>query len=137
VIPKIRVLLADDHPLIRRGLASAINIETDIDIVGEASDGREAIDLAKRLLPEIVVMDVSMPHMNGITATRILHSVFPEVRVIGLSMCTEEEGKEMLNAGAVKYLSKTAPVSAILEAIRDAATKPNAGLIPCLQTAAV
>jgi len=137
VTQKIRVLVADDHPLVRQGLAAAISGETDIPIIGKASDGQEAIDLTKRLSPEIVIMDVSMPHMSGITATKMLRSDFPEVRVIGLSMCSEEEGREMLKAGAVHYLNKTVSASTILEAIRDAATKPNAVLVSCLPPAAV
>jgi DNA-binding NarL/FixJ family response regulator len=131
VTHKIRVLIADDHPMMRRGLASVFDRESDIILVGEASDGQEAIDLTKRFFPEIVIMDVNMPHMNGISATKILRSEFPEVRVIGLSMCPEgEEGSEILRAGAVSYLSKTVPACRILQAIRDAAMKPNAVVVP-------
>ena len=134
---KIRVLLADDHPLVRQCLAVAINGETDVKIIGEACDGQEAIDLTKRFSPEIIIVDVSMPHMDNITATKLLRSDFPEVQVIGLSMCSEEEGRKVLKAGAVLYLKKALPACTILKAIRDAATKPNAVFVPCLLPAAV
>ncbi len=81
---KIRILLVDDHRLVRHTLAHLITKEADMEIIGEASDGQESINLAKRFLPAVVLMDVAMPNMNGITATRIIGSDCPEVRVIGL-----------------------------------------------------
>jgi DNA-binding NarL/FixJ family response regulator len=126
VISKIRVLLADDHPIVRMGLARVINAQPDIEIVGEASDGQDAIALTRQVLPHVVVMDVNMPKMNGIAATRIIRNDFPEIQVIGLSMCEEViEGREMQGAGATEYLMKSGPVDAILAAIRRVGALPK------------
>jgi DNA-binding NarL/FixJ family response regulator len=130
-------LLADDHPIVRTGLARVINAQPDIEIVGEASDGQDAIDLVRRVLPHVVVMDVNMPKMNGIAATRIIRNDFPEIQVIGLSMCEEAiEGREMQGAGATEYLVKSGPVDAILAAIRRVSASSQLGAI-ILQSAVV
>jgi DNA-binding NarL/FixJ family response regulator len=119
---KIRILLADDHPLIRQGLASFIKAEEDMEIVGEAFDGQDAFEKTKMLQPDIVIMDVSMPLLDGIEATRIICSNFPQIRVIGLSMCFHDhEGGKMRAAGAVDYLCKSGPTEAITAAIRRVA----------------
>lgn len=119
---EIRILVADDHSIFRQGLANVINNEGNMRVVGEACDGQEAIELARRLQPQVVVMDLNMPKMNGVEATRIIAGDFPETMVIGLSMCSERElWKEMLAAGATDFVSKSEPVDAILKAIRKAA----------------
>jgi len=119
---KIRILLADDHPLIRQGLASFIKAEEDMEIVGEATDGRDAFEKTKLLQPDIVIMDVGMPQLDGIEATRIICSHFPQIQVIGLSMCSQDhEGGKMRAAGAVDYLCKAGPSEAITAAIRRVA----------------
>ncbi len=82
----MRVLLVDDHALVRRALWLMLAQELDIEIVGEAANGREAVDLTRLLQPDVVLMDIIMPEMNGIDATRVIHTAFPHVCVIGLSM---------------------------------------------------
>ncbi len=122
---KIRVLLVDDHRVMRQGLARLLSEEEDIDIVGEASDGEEAVSLARRIKPEVVLMDVSLPRMNGIQATEIIHAELPEIKIIGLSMFEElDRATAMREAGAVDYVSKSRPADAIIAAIR-ACTRPT------------
>ena len=119
---KVRILLADDHTAIRRGLADLFGKCPDIEIVGEAQDGQIAVSLTRSLLPDVVLMDVFMPVLNGIEATRILNSEMPQVRVIGLSMHEETDVRNaMLNAGAARYLCKTDSPEALMEAIRTCA----------------
>ena len=106
------------------GLAQrpAENARDDFEIVGEAIDGQEAIDLAGRLLPDLILMDVSMPRLNGVEATRSIHREFPDIRIIGLSMYEEpEQARIMLDAGAVDYLNKSGQSANLIHAIRDAA----------------
>ena len=115
----IRVLLTDDHPVVRQGLATMLGMQPDIEVVGEASDGKEAVKLVKKLQPDVVLMDINMPRMNGIEATRIIHSEFPGIRIIGLSMYAEEEqATAMINAGASAYRSKSEDTVLLLAAIR-------------------
>ncbi len=115
----LRVLLVDDHKIVREGLASRLGEENDIEVVGEAANGREAIDLAYRLRPDIVVMDVAMPLINGDEATRQIKMHLPGTRVIALSMYDEPEKMEtMQRAGAERYVLKTAPSEELLAAIR-------------------
>lgn len=117
---RIRVLLVDDHRALRDGLKSLFEDEPDIEVVGEASDGEEAVVLTKRIKPDLVIMDVTMPRMNGIEATRVLSKEFPRVRVIGLSMHEKHEvAKSMLEAGASAYLPKDVPSRLLLAAIRN------------------
>lgn len=119
---KIRTLLVDDHVVMRQGLSHLLREEPDIEIVGEASDGRMAVELVGQLHPDVVTMDVSMPVMDGIEATRIIHSQFPDVRVIGLSMFEEGQcDKAMRDAGAADYVVKSGPSDALISAIRAVA----------------
>ena len=119
---KVRVLLADDHAVARRGMARLIEEEPDMEVVGEAADGTEAVDLARRLRPDVVVMDVSMPGLGGIDATRILHAEMPDVRVVGLSLFEEiERAAAMRQAGAAHCFSKSAPPERVVAAIRQCA----------------
>ncbi len=115
----LRLVVADDHDLMRQGLVSMMRDEPDIEVVGEASTGREALDLVRRLRPDVVVMDVSMPDLDGIEATRTLRAELPEVQVIGLSMF-EDPGvaDQMLAAGAAVYLSKSGPMERLLATLR-------------------
>lgn len=118
---KIRVLVVDDHAVVRQGLTSLLNNEPDIEIVNEAADGAEALDLSRDLMPDVVLMDINMPGMNGIDATRVIHSEMPGIKVIGLSMFEEaERAAEMRDAGAVSYVAKSAQSSAVAAAIRAA-----------------
>jgi DNA-binding NarL/FixJ family response regulator len=116
---KIRIALVDDHIVVRQGLTGLLRAELDIEIIGEASDGQSAIDLIRQLRPDVVLMDIGMPGMDGIQATRIIHKELPEVRVIGLSMFQDEEQQTaMCAAGAVAYLTKSGPSEALIKAIR-------------------
>lgn len=122
-LPKraVRVLLADDHKILREGLASLLDGFDDISVVGEAEDGVQAVDLALQLKPDVVVMDITMPNLNGIEATRQIVDALPRTRVIGLSM--HEEGDmagALREAGATAYLTKGGPALALVEAIRSA-----------------
>jgi PAS domain S-box-containing protein len=113
-----RVLFVDDHRMLRRGLINLVGNQPGIDVAGEASNGREAIEQVRQLKPDVVVMDVSMPEMDGIEATRHIKAQWPEVRVIGLSMFEEEHiSHSMLEAGAEAFVSKTASSAELLKAI--------------------
>ena len=115
----IRVMLVDDHPVLLECLSQMFHSQFDIEVVGEASDGEEAVHLARKLVPDVILMDISMPKMNGVEATRIIHAEFPQIRVIGLSMYDEDDQAEaMLNAGASAYLSKRQNMGLLLSAIR-------------------
>jgi PAS domain S-box-containing protein len=122
--PRLRVLLADDHEIVREGLISLLSDERDIQVVGEAANGREAVDQAYRLQPDVVIMDVAMPLINGDDATRQIKRHLPKTRVIALSMYEEADMVEkMYRAGAESYVLKTAPTEQLLAAIRGKTTQ--------------
>lgn len=115
----IRVLLADDHKILRQGLVGLLRRQIDIEIVGEAADGDEAVELTRLLLPDVVVMDITMPRVNGIEATAQIAAGMPQVRVIALSMHEEEDmARAMRDAGAVAFLTKGGPAQDLISAIR-------------------
>ena len=123
---RIRVLVADDHLHVRRGLLNLMNLEPDIEVIAEACDGQEAVQLARSRTPEVVIMDVNMPVLDGITATRMICSEKPGIQVIGLSMMESDHvRKSLLAAGAKDCFSKTAPIREILDAIREAVKQPR------------
>jgi PAS domain S-box-containing protein len=125
-LPPICVLLADDHRTLREGLTRLLQEAADIQVIGEAQDGQQAVDMSRRLRPNVVIMDVNMPGMNGIDATRIISSECPECRIIALSMYSEAEMETaMREAGAVNYLIKSGPSGALIDAIR-ACVRPGA-----------
>ena len=133
---KIRVLLADDHAILRKGVSMLVNAQSDMEVAGEAASGEEALREAQRVQPDVVVMDVSMPGLNGIEATRRLLELVPRVRVIGLSMYRDAVYvRELLRAGASGYLVKDCDDAELLLAIR-AAARGEAYLSPAV-TAAV
>jgi len=112
------VLLADDHQLMRQGLRSMLDEQEGLHVIGEADDGRTAVRLVKELRPDLVIMDVTMPDLNGIDATRQIRAENPRVKVIALSMHAERQFvMEMLGAGASGYLPKDCPVDELLTAI--------------------
>ncbi len=114
-----RVLLVDDHEIVRQGLVALLSEEYSIEIVGEAGNGREAVNLADQLKPDVVIMDVSMPLMDGYEATRQIKTNLPQIRVLALSMYNESEAMEnMQRAGAEGYVLKTAPIDELVAAIR-------------------
>ena len=118
----IRVLIADDHPLMRKGLADILNGVEGIEVVGAAEDGAAAIALAYAVRPDIVLMDISMPGMDGIEATEKLVEMESTARVVMLTSYSEREKiTQALAAGAVSYLTKDAPPEAVIRAIRSAA----------------
>lgn len=115
----VRLLLVDDHEIVRAGLRMLFSAEPDVQIVGEAGSGREAIEQVRRLAPDVVLMDVAMPDMNGIDATRRIKEAFPQVAVLALTMHEDEEYFfEMLSAGASGYVPKRAAPDDLLSAIR-------------------
>jgi PAS domain S-box-containing protein len=117
--PPLRVLLADDHEIVREGFRSLLSDEHDVEVVGEAANGREAVDLANQLKPDVIVMDMSMPVIDGDAATRQIKLLLPQVRVIAVSMYDQPEKMEaMYKAGAERYVLKTAPSQELLAAIR-------------------
>jgi PAS domain S-box-containing protein len=119
---RIRVLLADDHPVVRRGLALALKEQPDMEVVAEAQDGLQAVEMVSRFQPDVVIMDVKMPGMTGIEATRTIHAEYPHVRVIGFSAFEEAaQAKAMREAGAVGYLAKSDPPARLLATIRACA----------------
>ena len=118
---KIRLLVVDDHNVVRQALVQLLGQARDIEVVGEAENGQEAVNRARQLQPDVVTMDVSMKGMSGVEATRIIHAELPQVRVIGLSMFEEGElANAMLQAGAVSYLTKSSPADILIATIRAA-----------------
>jgi PAS domain S-box-containing protein len=116
---KISVLLAEDHPVTRHGLMSLLQAQPDIHVIGEAADGQSAVDYARRLKPDVVLMDISLPIMNGLDATRKIISECKGVQVIGLSMHEETDmSSAMREAGAIDYLAKGGPIERLISAIR-------------------
>jgi two-component system, NarL family, response regulator NreC len=121
--PPLRVLLADDHVTVRHGLRLLVEGEQDMTVVGEASDGAAAVKLALECKPDVVVMDVSMPGVNGLVATRMLKKVLPGVAVVTLTRHADDAYlQELLRAGASAYVLKQSPPAELLQAIRSTAT---------------
>ena len=119
---KIRVLLADDHTLIRAGLRMVVEAQPDLIVVGEASDGREAVAMAEKLKPGVAVMDIGMPSLNGIEASRQIRAALPDTQVVMLSMHSDEGYVlRALKAGAKAYLLKDSAEADLARAIRAAA----------------
>ena len=107
-MPKLRLLLADDHEITRRGLRSILQAQPDCEVVGEAADGRQAVAMAKDLAPDLVVLDISMPALNGLEATRQILKTHPQTKVLVLTMHDSDTLiREVLDAGARGYLLKT------------------------------
>jgi len=116
---KIRIVLADDHSVVRQGFRRILDAQPDMEIVGEASNGKEALELAGKLTPDVVVMDVAMPELNGIEATRRIAETASRTRVLALSMHKDSVYvREILRAGARGYLLKDAVDEDLIAAVR-------------------
>lgn len=125
---KIRIVLADDHPILRQGIASLLRMAADLEVVGEASNGEQAVALTQSLHPDVVIMDISMPVVNGIDATRVIKQRLPKVHVVGLSMHAEGEmSSAILAAGADAYVTKGGPPEALINAIRNTQRRTSSG----------
>ena len=117
--PRIRVLVVDDQALIRRGLTLMLSVEPDIEVVGQASDGVEAVEMAERLRPDVVLMDLHMPHKGGVAATREITLSLPQTHVLVLTTLDADETVfEAVRAGAHAYLLKDASEDEVLETVR-------------------
>ena len=118
----IRLLVVDDQPAVRRGLRVRFHLEPDMQVVGEASTGREALTLAQTLAPDVVLMDIEMPGMDGIEATAALRTIVPQSAVVILSIHTERQTRIRAQAaGAVAFVEKRGTTDTLLAAIRQAA----------------
>jgi DNA-binding NarL/FixJ family response regulator len=129
---KIRVLLADDHTVVRQGLRVLLEAEPDITVVGEAETGRQAVQLAKRLAPDVIVVDIAMPNLNGLEATRQITREVPNVRVLVLSSYNDDEYvHQVTEAGASGYLLKQTAATDLIKAVHEAG-KGNAFFSPAI-----
>lgn len=121
-VKPIRVLIADDHTIVRQGIRVLLQAEPDLDVVGEAEDGRQAVQLARDLQPDVVVMDLSMPGMDGMEATRVIKHTVPQVQILALTMHESDEYFfRVLQAGALGYVLKRAAAGDLLHAVRAVA----------------
>jgi two-component system, NarL family, response regulator LiaR len=117
----IRVLIVDDHAMVRKGLISFLKNKPELELVGEARDGREAIEYCEQLQPDVILMDLIMPELGGVAATHTIHQRWPRVQVIALTSFQEKElVQDVLQAGAIGYLLKNVSGDELAEAIRQA-----------------
>lgn len=120
---KIKILVADDHPVVRKGLQSCLARQDRLKLVGEASDGEEALRKTRELSPDVVLMDISMPRMNGLAVTEVLRKEAPHVKILVLSVHNNKEYVfRIIQAGAHGYISKEAPPEELLRAIESVHT---------------
>jgi DNA-binding NarL/FixJ family response regulator len=116
---KIAVLIVDDHTLVRDGIRSLLELVSDIEVVGEAENGREALDKVKELMPDVVLMDMAMPIMNGLEATRRIHREFPDTKILALTQYDDSEYViPIIEAGARGFITKMAAFSELAQAIQ-------------------
>jgi len=116
---KISIMLADDHPLLRKAVKDVLEQEKDFEVIAEADDGEEAVKLAEELVPDVIIMDITMPKMNGLEATREIHSKLPQIIILVLTVHTDSEHiLGILEAGAVGYLTKKVFGQDIIHAVR-------------------
>ena len=119
-VDKIKVLLADDHTVVREGLRVLLEAESDIVVVGEAANGREAVQLTKKLQPDVVVMDIAMPNLNGLEATRQITRDVPTAKLLVLSSYNDDEYvHQITGAGATGYLLKQTAATDLIKAVRE------------------
>ncbi|MFL5732976.1 MAG: response regulator [Chloroflexia bacterium] len=118
----IRVLIADDHNIVRKGLSTFLNLQSDLEIIGEAGDGEEAVQIAQQLKPDVVLMDIKMPRMDGIAATAVIRRELPDTEVIALTSVLEDASVVgAIRAGAIGYILKDAEADELVRAIKAAA----------------
>lgn len=121
ISPPIRVLIADDHGMVRKGLISYLRNKPDLELVGEARNGKEALALCEELHPDVVLMDLIMPELGGVAATRLMHKSWPAIQIIALTSFQEKElVQDALQAGAISYLLKNISGDDLADAIRAA-----------------
>jgi two-component system, NarL family, response regulator LiaR len=119
----IQILITDDHKVVRRGLRGFLELDPEMEVVGEAANGKEAVDMARRLRPDVVLMDLLMPVMDGIEATKAIRREMPEVEVVALTSVLEDASVTgAIRAGAIGYLLKTTEADELCDAIRAAAS---------------
>jgi DNA-binding NarL/FixJ family response regulator len=116
---KIKVLIADDHPLIREGLRHVLELDPQIEIVGEVGDGQGAINLARSMRPDVILMDLKMPGTSGVEACRVISTEMPEIRIIILTVSEDDEMLEVIKTGACGYLLKDVEPAELIKAIRS------------------
>jgi NarL family two-component system response regulator LiaR len=117
----IRVMVVDDHDMVRKGLATFLKVSADLELVAEARDGKEALQVCEQVRPDVILMDLLMPEMDGTTATRLIRERWPEIQIIALTSFQERElVQEVLQAGAIGYLLKNVSVDELAEAVRAA-----------------
>ncbi len=116
----INVLIADNHPLIREGLSKILSLNDDIKIIGEARDGREAVKMTMKTHPDVVLMDINMPHMNGIEAARVIKSELPQTGIIALTIHDDQEYiDEMIESGVSGFLLKDVEPETLVKSVRE------------------
>lgn len=119
----IKILIADNHKIFREAVSSLLSNEPGMEVIGEAEDGRAAVQLALKLQPNVITMEISMPNLNGIDATRLITREMPKVKAIALSACRDKRSvREMLKAGASGYVTKECAFEELIAAIRDVAS---------------
>ena len=117
----IQVMIVDDHGMVRRGLSTILKVKADLELVGEASNGQEALEICEQIQPHVILMDLVMPEMGGVEATRLIRERWPQVQVIALTSFQEKElVREALQAGAISYLLKNVSAEDLAAAIREA-----------------
>ena len=125
----MRVLLVDDHRLVRQVLARVIRAEPDIEVVGEGSNGQEALDLTRQIVPDVILINVRLPVLNGVDATRAILAEFPGIHVIGMTLVDNSaESQAIREAGATACVSKSGPMGELIRAICDCYPKKGAQL---------
>jgi DNA-binding NarL/FixJ family response regulator len=116
---KLRIFMADDHPIVREGLKALINSQPDMEVIGEVADGRSAVEQVPQLAPDIVVMDISMPHLNGIHATQELRRISPQLKIVALTVHEDRTYlRQLMEAGAVGFVLKRSASDDLVNALR-------------------